>query len=154
MHQRKSKKILIYFFLLILVGSINNNSINNLKLEKVKKINIFGLEKNDQKIILYKLNNLDLKNIDNKKFPLVNIIKKIPNKDTLFETVIVSTNDVLVNLFLEKKIKYNDIINKMLKIINNKEFIKFKKKYPKNVSDIIELSKYVRLKVLEKVYKN
>ena len=63
MHQRKSKKILIYFFLLILVGSINNNSINNLKLEKVKKINIFGLEKNDQKIILYKLNNLDLKNI-------------------------------------------------------------------------------------------
>ena len=63
MHQRKSKKILIYFFLLILVGSINNNSINNLKLEKVKNINIFGLEKKDQKIILYNLNNLDLKNI-------------------------------------------------------------------------------------------
>ena len=63
MHQRKSKKILIYFFLLILVGSINNNSINNLKLEKVKNLNIFGLEKKDQKIILYNLNNLDLKNI-------------------------------------------------------------------------------------------
>ena len=63
MHQRKSKKILIYFFLLILVGSINNNSINNLKLDKVNNINIFGLEKNDQKIILYNLNNLDLKNI-------------------------------------------------------------------------------------------
>ena len=71
MHQRKSKKILIYFFLLILVGSINNNSINNLKLEKVKNINIFGLEKKDQKIILYNLNNLDLKNIffiNKKKF--------------------------------------------------------------------------------------
>jgi len=63
MHQRKSKKILIYFFLLILVGSINNNSINNLKLKKVKNVNIFGLEKKDQKIILYNLNNLDLKNI-------------------------------------------------------------------------------------------
>jgi len=63
MHQRKSKKILIYFFLLILVGSINNNSINNLKFKKVKNINIFGLEENDQKIILYNLNNLDLKNI-------------------------------------------------------------------------------------------
>ena len=63
MHQRKSKKILIYFFLLILFGSINNNSINNLKLEKVKKINIFGLDENDQKILLYNLNNLDLKNI-------------------------------------------------------------------------------------------
>ena len=63
MHQRKSKKILIYFFLLILVGSINNNSINNLKLEKVKNVNIFGLEEKDQKIILYNLNNLELKNI-------------------------------------------------------------------------------------------
>ena len=73
MHQRKSKKILIYFFLLILVGSINNNSINNLKLEKVKNINIFGLEKNDQKTILYNLNNLDLKNIffiNKKKFKI------------------------------------------------------------------------------------
>ena len=63
MHQRKSKKILIYFFLLILVGSINNNSINSLKLEKVKKINIFGLDGNDQKILIYNLKNLDLKNI-------------------------------------------------------------------------------------------
>ena len=71
MHQRKSKKILIYFFLLILVGSINNNSINNLKLYKVKNINIYGLEKNDQKIILNNLSNLDLKNvffINKKKF--------------------------------------------------------------------------------------
>ena len=63
MHQRKSKKILIYFFLFILVCSINNNSISNLKFEKVKKINIIGLEGNDQKILLYNLNNLNLKNI-------------------------------------------------------------------------------------------
>ena len=92
MHQRKSKKILIYFFLLILVGSINNNSINNLKLSKVKNINIFGLEKNDQKIILYNLNNLGLKNIffiNKKKFQNIietnslikeyNVIKKYPS---------------------------------------------------------------------------
>ena len=63
MHQRKSKKIIIYFFLLILIGSINNISINNLKLEKIKNINIFGLEENDQKTIINNLNNLDLKNI-------------------------------------------------------------------------------------------
>ena len=92
MHQRKSKKILIYFFLLILVGSINNNSINNLKLEKVKNINIFGLEKNDQKKILYNLNSLDLKNIffinkknlqniieSNSIVEEYNVIKKYPN---------------------------------------------------------------------------
>ena len=91
MHQRKSKKILIYFFLLILVGSINNNSINNLKLEKVKNINIFGLDENDRKIILYNLNSLDLKNIfliNKRKFQNIiesnslveeyNVIKKYP----------------------------------------------------------------------------
>ncbi len=61
MPQRKSKKILIYFFLLVLVGSINNNSINNLKFEKIKNINIFGLDESDRKIILYNLNNLDFK---------------------------------------------------------------------------------------------
>ena len=35
MHQRKGKKILIYFFLLILVGSINNDSLNNLNFKKL-----------------------------------------------------------------------------------------------------------------------
>ena len=92
MHQRKSKKILIYFFLLVLVGSINNNSINNLKFEKIKNINIFGLDKNDQKIILHNLNSLDLKNIfliNKKKFQNIiesnslveeyNVIKKYPH---------------------------------------------------------------------------
>ena len=91
MHQRKSKKIFIYFFLLILVGSINNNSINNLKLNKVKNINIFGLGENDQKMIVDNLNSLDLKNIlfvDKKKFQNIietnslveeyNVVKKYP----------------------------------------------------------------------------
>ena len=92
MHQRKSKKILIYFFLLVLVGSINNNSINNLKFEKIKNINIFGLDENDRKIILYNLNSLDLKNIfliNKRKFQNIiesnslveeyNVIKKYPH---------------------------------------------------------------------------
>ena len=40
MHQRKSKKILIYIFLLILVGSVNNISLNNLKFSDISDINI------------------------------------------------------------------------------------------------------------------
>ena len=92
MHQRKSKKILIYFFLLVLMSSISNNSINNLKFEKIKNINIFGLDENDQKIILHNLNNLDLKNIffinkiklqniieSNSLVEKYNVIKKYPH---------------------------------------------------------------------------
>ena len=92
MQQRKSKKILIYFFLLLLFGSINNSSINNLKFEKVKNINIFGLDEDNQNIILYNLRNLNLKNvffINKKKFQNIietnslveeyYVIKKYPN---------------------------------------------------------------------------
>ena len=63
MHQRKSKIFLLYFFLLIILSSISNNFINNLKLIKIKNINISGLEQKDNQIILDKLKYLNLKNI-------------------------------------------------------------------------------------------
>ena len=42
MHQRKGKKILIYFFLLLLVGSINNIGLSNLKFKEIDNINVVG----------------------------------------------------------------------------------------------------------------
>ena len=63
MHQQKGKKILIYFFLLFIVGSINNISLNNLKLKKINHININGLEENDNAILLQEIKNLNLDNI-------------------------------------------------------------------------------------------
>ena len=50
------------------------------------------------------LNNLKLKNVDIKKFPMVKLLKYLPSKNSLFETVIVSANDTLVELFLKKKL--------------------------------------------------
>tara|TARA_B100000073_G_scaffold269897_1_gene229565 strand:- start:179 stop:850 length:672 start_codon:yes stop_codon:yes gene_type:complete len=63
MHQRKSKKVLIYFFLLILVSSIGNNSINNFKFKKIENIKIFGLDQKSNQILLNKFKNLSLENI-------------------------------------------------------------------------------------------
>jgi len=63
MHQRKGKKILIYFFLLFIVGSINNISLSNLKLKKINYININGLGENDNAILLQEIKNLNLDNI-------------------------------------------------------------------------------------------
>jgi len=70
MHQRKSKKILIYFFLLLLVGSINNIDIHNLKFLSVKEINVTGLENKENLTISKKIKNLKLDNIYlvNKKY--------------------------------------------------------------------------------------
>ena len=53
------------------------------------------------------INNLNFKKIDSNKFPVVKILEKLPHKDTLFETVVVSANDSLVKMFLEHKITNN-----------------------------------------------
>ena len=63
MHQQKGKIILIYFFLFLIVGSINNNSLNKIQLEKIKNIKISGLDENENINLLKNILNLNLKNI-------------------------------------------------------------------------------------------
>ena len=109
---------------------------------------------NSKKIDIKKLNNLNLDSVNLKRYPITKVIKKFNEKNSLFETVLVSTNDTLVELFIQKKIKFNDIHKYLFKILFNKKFLKYKKIYPKNVKEIIKLNQYVRLKVLEKVYKS
>jgi len=99
---------------------------------------------NNKKIQLSNLNNLSLSNINISKFPVVKILNKIPKKLTLFETVIVSANDELVSLFLNKKIKFTDISKNMLKIIDNINFKKYKKMYPSNIKKIYEVNNLVK----------
>ena len=105
------------------------------------------------KIDLKLLNNLKLEKIDRKRFSVVRILDKFKNKNSLFETVLVTANDTYVDLFLKKRIKFNDISKLLLKFLEIKEFKKYKKIYPKKVNDIIELNNYVRLKILSNVYK-
>jgi 1-deoxy-D-xylulose-5-phosphate reductoisomerase len=92
------------------------------------------------------LNKLNFTDVDIRKFPIVKVLKKMPSNDSLFETVIVSANDKLVDLFLKKKITFNQISIFLLKIIEMNEFKKFKKIKVKNIDQIIKLSNYVSLK--------
>ena len=61
MHQRKGKKLLVYFFLLITISSINNISLNNIDFQKLKHIKISGLSETENKLILDQIENLNLK---------------------------------------------------------------------------------------------
>ena len=63
MHQKKGKNILIYFCLLILVGSLNNVNLSKIKLINVKDINVSGLDEKNNLKILKKMQNLNLENI-------------------------------------------------------------------------------------------
>ncbi len=101
-------------------------------------------EYNDKALNIKKLNKLELSNVNLKRFPSVKILKDLPNKFSLFETVLVSANDELVNLFLKKQIKFTDISKKLLNIIRSRKFRKFKGLQPKKIDDIIKLNSYVR----------
>ena len=113
---------------------------NSIYLNNDKKIK-------SKKIDMTILNNLDLKKVDKVRFPAVKILNNMNKKDSLFETVIVSANDKLVNLFLYEKISFTDISNILLKICKLPEFNKFKSKTPKNIDEINDLADYVSLKI-------
>ena len=93
------------------------------------------------------LNNLNFTSVNYKKFPLVNVLALMPDINSLYETVLVSTNDTLVKLFLEKKISLLDISKHLIKIIELKEFQKYKNLRPMNIRQIKNLYNKVSLKV-------
>ena len=62
------------------------------------------------------LNNLELQKPINKQFPLLKMLNRIPENISLFETILISANDELVENFLNGNIKFNQI-HKILFII-------------------------------------
>jgi len=121
---------------------IQNTLINNVK----NKTFISELDIN-------KLNNLNFQKVNEKKFPVLKILKNLPVASSFYETLIVSTNDKLVDLFLNNQIKFLDIQKYLFKILNDKKFKKLKKIKPKNVNEIINLDKYLRTKITKLIYK-
>jgi 1-deoxy-D-xylulose-5-phosphate reductoisomerase len=95
------------------------------------------------------LNDLNFKDVDKKKFPVIKILEKYPNHCTLFDTALVSINDELVNLFLNKKISFEDIFKNLLYLLNLKSVKELKKIVPKNYKEISEINDFVRLKTLK-----
>jgi len=63
MHQRKSKKILIYFFLFLIIGSVNNKNFTKFNFPQIDRINIIGLEEKNSFELNNDLNFLLIKNL-------------------------------------------------------------------------------------------
>ena len=113
---------------------------NSLYGSQIKKIKTNQLD-------IKKLNFLNFKKVDTKKFPSIKLIKKLKNKETSLETIIVLANDELVNLFLLKKISFTDIDIFLQKIINMKEFKNYSQRKPGSINSIISLNKKIRTKI-------
>ncbi len=139
----------------------NNGLIKLIAHETTMKVPIFNSifsnfhEKiKTRKIDIKKLNELNLNLINKERYPMVKLLNYLPSINSLYETVIVSANDTLVDLYLKKKIKFLDINKLLFKFISQKEFLKYKTKIPKSVNEISNLNQYVRLKIIENVYKS
>ena len=82
MQKRKSKKILLYFFLFLFIGTLNNKNLNSLELSKITNITVSGLDdKNNFELI----NNLDLLKIKSLFFLDKKKITQIINSNDLIE---------------------------------------------------------------------
>ena len=149
MHQRKGKKILIYFFLLIFVGSINNIGLNSLKFDKINNFKVIGLEGLDKSILLEEIKNLNLGNIfftnhnditdkieSNNLVENYNIFKKYPFslevkiERTKFLARVSNNEKIFLVGSNGKLIKDNYLINQLPFIFGKpttQDFLKFKK---------------------------
>ena len=154
MQQRKSKKILIYFFLLLVVGSINNINFNGLILKNIN-INVDGLDIEDELFLLKKIKNFNLNNIFLiSKIDLINkiesnslvekyyIFKRYPSsldvkiEKTKFLSKI-NKNGQIFYIGSNGKFIKNDFLNNQLPFIfGNPEVIEFF-----NIKEIIDKSK-------------
>ena len=133
------------------IVKFNNGIIKILAHDTDMKIPIINSIYSNKKIIktkinLKNLNNLKLSKPDTNKFPAIKLLKYLNNNNSMFETILTSANDQLVEFFMQNKIKYLDIYKYLNKIINLKEFKPYFKKKPNNISQIIKLSTYVKLK--------
>jgi len=122
--------------------------------ETTMKIPIFNSLFENNKIIklpkvidINKMNNLNFQKINNNKFPVLRLFEIIPHSFSLFETLLVSINDLVVDKYLNKKISFVDISKLIIKLTNLKQFQKYKKIYPKNINEIINLNNKLSLKI-------
>ncbi len=90
---------------------------------------------NNKEFLFNKLNGLNFIKPSYKNFPLLKILNyKFEN--TYFEIILITINDTLVKMYLDKSIKYITIHKMIIKLLKKPYFTKYYKKTPKNINDI------------------
>ena len=155
MHQRKSKKILLYFFLFIILGTFNNHFLIKLELPKLKNIEVSGLNEDINKKIKEELIFLKFQNLF---FLRSSQIKKIIDTNnsvenyTVFKefpsTILIKIEEtqILANLYKNGSNYFFGSNGKLIKSENKKKdkpvlFGDFTSKEFLNLKKIIDKSK-------------
>ena len=107
-----------------------------------KKNHVLSVKKIDAKI----LNKLNFQNVNTKRFPSIKLINKCLNLGILAPTIVNASNEVLVSLFLTKKIGFLNIVKTINKIFRDKDFKKYARRKPVSIKDIQITDNWARLK--------
>ena len=108
------------------------------------KNNILNIRKIDAKI----LSKLSFKNVDVKQFPSIKLINKCLTLGVLTPTIVNAANEVLVSMFLNKKIGFLDIVSKINEIFKDKDFKKYATRNSASINDVKISDNWARLKTM------
>ncbi len=109
-----------------------------------RKNHVLNVKKIDARI----LSKLSFQNVNTKRFPSIKLINKCLNLGFLAPTIVNASNEVLVSLFLTKKIGFLNIVKTINKIFRDKDFKKYARRKPESIKDIQITDNWARLKTL------
>ena len=97
-----------------------------------------------------KFENLVFRKVDKKIFPVINL-KNRANEYPSTSIIINAANEILVELFLNKKIPFLSISKTILKILNDRNYKKYAIRKPKNINEIYVIDNWARERTLKKI---
>jgi len=103
---------------------------------------------NIKKIDTKTLNKMSFQNVDTKRFPSIKLISRCLKFGLLTPTIVNASNEVLVDLFLAKKIGFLDIVKTINKIFKDKDFKKYAKRNSSSLKEIKMTDNWARLKTI------
>ena len=109
---------------------------------------IFKIKKKNKNYIPIK--DLTFKNVNAKIFPVIKIKKRL-NEHPSTPLIINSSNEILVDQFLQKKIPFLSIIKIIMNILNDRNYKKYAIRSPKNINQINEINMWAKKVTLEKI---
>ena len=110
-----------------------------------ENVNIKEFYKSSKKDI----QNLTFQKVNSIMFPVIKL-KKRANEHPSSSIIINAVNEILVDLFLKKKIDFLSISKTIMSILNDRNYKKYAIRNPKNIEDIIDIDQWARNKILRK----
>ena len=113
MHIKKNKKILIYFFLFLVIGTLNNKNVYNIDFFAINNINVIGLSKKENRKLEQ---NLEILKSYNLYFLDDFLIRDLLNSNNLIEQYFIKKKYPST---LEVKINQTDLLAYIIKDNNH-----------------------------------